>query len=539
MADEVASRLADLIVGVGGTGDARESTHNAKVLRIDGDGTAWVAIAGGADETPAVRSHVSASPGDMVSVTIAGGVATVTANLTSPAAPTREVVAAQATADAASHAATDAEAEARRAYEAAEGATASAASASAAAASAQSSAADANESATSASRSATNALMQLAVVQDVAGTLDWIRDHGSFERTQDVAIVSGKQYYALVGGEYVPVTEPVAADLATYYELSLDGSAASYIMSHVAITDAGLWVLPNGVSYVESADTTVVADKLYYELVGGAYVEVRAEGTEDPSEEGWYEHDPSTGYKALYGADGHRLYDGSGRLVRTDGESIELSSSRPQHIGGEDAYILYYDSDEDGMPDSLAIGGENVTIGARGLSEVLASVEDSASSVSALEDTVSYESGQREALARAVAEIAESFSVRFEATEGDIDALYSFMRVEDVGGAPRLTLGSTGAAIETRMTNDRLGFYAGPDASDDEAIASIYVDPQTGQGVLEVANAVVVSELRLGHWAWVPRKNGNLALKWIDELVDPEPEPDPGGDDDGGDGGGE
>lgn len=539
MADEVASRLADLIVGVGSTGDARVSTHNAKVLRIGGDGTVWVAIAGGADETPAVRSHVSASPGDMVSVTIAGGVATVTANLTSPAAPTREVVAAQATADAASHAATDAEAEARRAYEAAEGATASAASASAAAASAQGAAADANESATAASQSATNALVQLAVVQDVAGTLDWIRDHGSFERTQDVAIVSGKQYYALVDGEYVPVTEPVAADLATYYELSLDGSAASYIMSHVAITDAGLWVLPNGVSYVESADTSVVADKLYYELVGGAYVEVRSEGTEDPSEEGWYEHDPSTGYKALYGADGHRLYDGSGRLVRTDGESIELSSSRPQHIGGEDAYILYYDSDEDGMPDSIAIGGENVTIGVRGLSEVLASVEDSASSVSALEDTVSYESGQREALARAVAEIAESFSVRFEATEGDIDALYSFMRVEDVGGAPRLTLGSTGAAIETRMTNDRLGFYAGPDASDDEAIASIYVDPQTGQGVLEVANAVVVSELRLGHWAWVPRKNGNLALKWIDELVDPEPEPDPGGDDDGGDGGGE
>jgi hypothetical protein len=38
-----------------------------------------------------------------------------------------------------------------------------------------------------------------------------------------------------------------------------------------------------------SSDTEVKTGKTYYELSGGSYIEVTPVGTENPSEEGWYE----------------------------------------------------------------------------------------------------------------------------------------------------------------------------------------------------------------------------------------------------------
>ena len=56
------------------------STHMATVLRTDNDGTIWVSIAGGADETPCVGTYADARPGDTVKVEIANGRATVIGN---------------------------------------------------------------------------------------------------------------------------------------------------------------------------------------------------------------------------------------------------------------------------------------------------------------------------------------------------------------------------------------------------------------------------------------------------------------------------
>lgn len=44
-------------------------------------------------------------------------------------------------------------------------------------------------------------------------------------------------------------------------------------------------------------------------------------------------------------------------------------------------------------------------------------------------------------------------------------------------------------------------------------IASLAIED--GEGVLVIHRAVVVNELRFDNWAWMPRGNGNLALKWI------------------------
>ena len=83
------TELARAIVG-GGT-SPRSSEHFATVLRRGSDGTYWVHIPGGADETPISSYMAEASEGDTVRVSISGGKATMTGNVTSPSANVRTV----------------------------------------------------------------------------------------------------------------------------------------------------------------------------------------------------------------------------------------------------------------------------------------------------------------------------------------------------------------------------------------------------------------------------------------------------------------
>ena len=141
----------------------------------------------------------------------------------------------------------------------------------------------AGEMARQATASATTALKGLATVEDVVDTLNWIATHCQYEKTTDVTIVTGKAYYTvtatqvssptdddiatyyeLVSGEYVkttdtsvvsgkdyytvvgePVANPVVADIGTYYELEITEAVSNYINTHVAVTDEGLWLIPN------------------------------------------------------------------------------------------------------------------------------------------------------------------------------------------------------------------------------------------------------------------------------------------------------
>lgn len=64
---------------------SKEATHQATVTRVDPDGTAWVHIPGGADETPCALSASSVEAGDHVQVSISGGKAAITGNWSRPA----------------------------------------------------------------------------------------------------------------------------------------------------------------------------------------------------------------------------------------------------------------------------------------------------------------------------------------------------------------------------------------------------------------------------------------------------------------------
>jgi hypothetical protein len=113
----------------------------------------------------------------------------------------------------------------------------------------------------------------------------------------------------------------------------------------------------------------------------------------------WVTHDNQS-YKILLAADGMKVYDAQGNLVATFGESIQFSSTRPQYIGGEDAYIIFYDSNNDGIPDAINIGGSKVTLGQnKKLSDLLTTLDihtrqtDSGAEITVGDQTVSLKDG--------------------------------------------------------------------------------------------------------------------------------------------------
>lgn len=267
----------------------------AEVRRVDGD-TAWVHIPGGVDETP-VQLTTNAKKGDIVQVRVSGGRAWLYGNATAPPTDDTRANEANKVAVSANEHAINAVTEAGIAKEAADSAQASAAIAKAVTDEIEGYAQTVSKTVTQvledgetagiaaqqASEAATSALKGLASVEDVVDTLNWIATHCEYEKTTDQTIVTGKAYYTvtatqvssptdedivtyyeLVSGEYVktsdtsvvsgkdyytvvgePVTNPVVADIDTYYELEITEAVSNYINTHVAVTDEGLWLIPD------------------------------------------------------------------------------------------------------------------------------------------------------------------------------------------------------------------------------------------------------------------------------------------------------
>ena len=328
MSKSMSKEMVRLIGSANKKGTSPYDTQ-AEVVRVEGD-TAWVRIPGGVDETP-VRLTMNANPGDMVQVRVSGGRAWLTGNASSPPTDNTEAYKARDTAFEAVRIAEASEKEAERAKEAADSAENSAKRAQDKAVEAEEAAEDAAGSARTANRAANGALSQLSVVEDVVGTLTWISEHGNYALTDDLEVVPGKYYFTRQGDSYNVVISPQEnpSDQG-YYELtSVDEAVSNYVASHLALTNAGLWVTNDNQSY-----------------------------------------------KILLAADGMKVYDAQGNLVATFGESISFSSTRPQYIGGEDAYIILYDSNNDGIPDAINIGGSKVTLGQnKKLSDLLTTLD--------------------------------------------------------------------------------------------------------------------------------------------------------------------
>ena len=161
---------------------------------------------------------------------------------------------AQSDADTAKSAAVSAQADAGDALIAAGNAVTAAGNATTAANNAQSSADAAQASADAAALQAStagiyanSALSQIGIIQDVVGVLDLLSTNATYQLTTDTEISPGKWYFTRSGTSpdyvYTVVTNPVVADIGTYYEIvSIDEAVESYVTSRLAVTSDGLWI---------------------------------------------------------------------------------------------------------------------------------------------------------------------------------------------------------------------------------------------------------------------------------------------------------
>lgn len=153
--------------------------------------------------------------------------------------------------------------------------------------------------ATSAKVSAETALLNLGLIEDVVGTVNWIAMHGYYELSADTVVNDLKTYYSVTGtavttptgnphdslyyeltnGVYslsedttvttgktyytvtaVAVANPTGSPVQNnYYELNIDESVQQYIATYLALTDEGLRVTDGGVSslLINSSGVTI------------------------------------------------------------------------------------------------------------------------------------------------------------------------------------------------------------------------------------------------------------------------------------------
>lgn len=291
----------------------------ARVTRVE-DGKMYVHIPGGVDETP-VDMTVSAKAGDLVKVRVANGRAWVTGNATAPPTDDTKANSAYRAAEVAKSTADDAAEAAKTAWQYADDAKE-------AADSAQSSAITANNA-------ANNALVQLSVVEDVAGTLAWIQEHGSYVETTDISVQQGTIYFELISGQYVPIANPdpeANPQSEGWYVLDVSDSQAQYIMAHLAVTSAGLWVLPAG-SFssheIEDANGRILVD---------------AQGNPVIS----WQTDPQNadGYKVLLSNAGMIVFNGAGEAVAAYGPTTTIGTSYGKNVHIDSGAVQIRDGSE-------------------------------------------------------------------------------------------------------------------------------------------------------------------------------------------------
>lgn len=391
----------------------RPKTEMGEYIGRDSEGRQWVRLNGSDISTPVKRSYAEVATGDTVSVTIQNGYAVINNNVSNPSAGLKGATETKKTAiearneaklaiDYASQAQTAANAATENseiAQKQASNATAAANLANRSAESAQNDAAvaknaadnavasaevaydaakSAQEDAEIANTSANKALSGLAIVEDVAGTLDWITEHGHFELSSDTSVDIEKIYFVYDDTlhDYTPIVNPDSeADPSEsgWYELDISDSQTKYIMSHLAVTSRGLWILPSGITEDEVVPTA--EDEIDGDDQASAVANARARLGEN--------------YKVLLSEAGMYIYDGNGDLVAVYGPNgIDYAAGKPYHIGSDDAYILYTPP-SNGNPGRITIGGSNIQLGSdKTLSELLAEVEGTL----ILDTTTAYDS---------------------------------------------------------------------------------------------------------------------------------------------------
>jgi len=445
---------------------SRSSQHKGEVLRLDPDGTIWVRLYGGSEQTPVKESTVQAAPGMVVNVTIADGKATITGSTSAPSISAEKVNelmvpisdaiqraegAALVAEESAVNAARDA-AEASRLLDGVEEvaeeanktvaqiledaaiAGDNAAQAVQDAATALSAAQDAQESASRANTAAVGAIAGLSTVEDVVDVVRWLAEHA--RPTADTEFAGGKKYYDMIDNslslvdnevrheQYAQIVDSAVISGKVYYERSGTGTEADpYVYTAATMPDpadlASLYELVEG-EYVATEDTAYVFGKAYY----------------------------------AYESDEYSI-------------SVELDASDYYDKGNPTSQGLYEldDTVRNYLASHIAMTDEGLLISA--------------------DDT--------------------GYHVRLGAT--GMQVIDPYGKVVGIHGAT-IQLGSTDG-IYLEITNSMLAFKTGS-----QRMAYFGLN-ENGIWEMHIANTYVDDMLRFGDYAWVKRSNGNMTIKWL------------------------
>lgn len=222
---------------------------------------------------------------------------------------------------------------------------------------------EAQDAAIQANIAANSALTQLSIVEDVAGTLRWISENGEFVEAQDTTVQPGTVYFIYENGEYVPITNPNTSKNPHeegWYILDVTDSQASFIMAHLAVTNAGLWILP--VDKLVAHELVDSNDNNIIDSDGNILID-------------WSKDDDhiqkAMGYKVLISAEatdthpvGVTIYNEEGTAIANYGETTTIGSvlSRHVHIDNTAVYIKRYDLNTQ-QAVTMAKYGESVELG--------------------------------------------------------------------------------------------------------------------------------------------------------------------------------
>lgn len=211
---------------------------------------------------------------------------------------------------------------------------------------------DAKTNADIAIQSAETALIQLSIVEDVVGTVNWIAQHGYYQLSTDETVVDTKTYYTVTA---TAIPNPTGnPSLSRYYERSGAGTEQEpYI--YTLSTDT---TVVAGETYYSLTATTVAnptgspASNLYYELIineaVAQYISTHLSLTED----GLLLFADNNAGSMLLSTSGATIKNANGDIVGEYGEGAIIGNKNRSHIAIIGGAINFWNGDENN-PDNL------------------------------------------------------------------------------------------------------------------------------------------------------------------------------------------
>lgn len=527
----------------------------------DAQGKDWVLLPGATSPTPVSRMAVEAVSGDIVSVTIANGKATVDSNISNPSAgvagvkvventanvakDTADVAkstaaraidyasAAQSAADSAQSSANEAYKHADEAAQEAVNARVSAAEANAAAIAAVEDAGVAHtmaenatlnaeiaqSSALSARTSADTALFGLSEVENVVGVVNWIAEHGVYVVNEDEEVDPMRVYYTIEGGTYTLTDDSEIVPGKQYYtpsewELSIIPSKLEW------------YELMSSITYSLTDDTAVDPGTQYYtyDPVTDEYSEVTPVGTENPSEEGWYvatveyfyqqsadmAYNPSDTYYELSGGEYSVIVpsiDPNVVYYELDGTSFVMVSE-PDVADIADYYSpTAYAPMRNPDPEDI---GTYYTVSGESYSKVVEPVESDLGNYYVLD----IDDSVQNYISTHLALLDDGLHVSGGVDDYSVVLSSDGMEVRNPYGKSVAMYGETariGDADDIHLLAQATRMSFRSDAGDvayigmgDDEVWRLFID-----------QADVEDSIRFGNYVWVKRPNGNMTIKYV------------------------